>query len=197
MQTIRTSVDLPRVNKQFEWKVNALITAPSQNPAKWKDFVAYTTRSTPGAISHNYVPRVFLTIQILELGHMKGTFYRDRWINLDPPGVYRFKKTLQKIYDGFQTKDLYFYDNGALKLNQEISKDKIETIPAGDKTLKIGYTTINDVDHGTGDFEGIIIFVNNYGIYMTLTYFELGFMLDELKKLNLTQMGFNMIRSVM
>ena len=45
MHTIRSFLDLPRVNKQFEWNVNAIITMPTQNPAKWKDFIAYTIQN--------------------------------------------------------------------------------------------------------------------------------------------------------
>lgn len=197
MQTIKAAVDLPRVNKQFEWKISAMITTPSQNPAKWKDFVAYTKKNSQGSIYHNFTPRVFLVLQILEHGAMKGTDYNDRWVMMDPKGVYRLKTELQKMYDGLQTKDLYFYDNDKLKLNQELAKDKMLTIPAGDKTLRIAYATIKDEEHGTGDYEGIVMFLNNYNIYITLTHFELGFMLDELQRLDLTHMGFDMIRSAM
>lgn len=197
MQTIRASVDLPRINKQFDWKVSAMITTPSQNPAKWKDFTAYNRKTSLGTIQHNFIPRVFLSIQILEFGHMRGTNYQDRWFTLDPKGVYRFKMGLQKMYSGFQTKDLYFYDNDVLKLNQELSQQMMTTILAGDKTLRVAYATIKDEEHGTGDFEGIAVFVNNYNICMTLTHFELGFLLNELNTLNLTQVGFDLIRSAM
>lgn len=197
MQTIRSFVDLPRVNNQFDWKVHVMITLPSQNPAKWKDFIAYTRKDAPGMTAHNYVPRTSLNIQIREFGTMAGTSFRDRWISMDPKNVYRFKETLQKMYLEFQTKDLYFYDNGVLKLNPEISNNAVETVPVGDKTLKMSYATIKDLEHGTGDFEGIVIFVNHFRVYMTLTYLELGFMIDELCKLNLTQMGVDMIRVAM
>lgn len=197
MQTIRAFVDLPRVNTQFNWNVNALLTLPSQNPAKWKDFVAYTRKDNSGTTMHTYSPKVFLNIQLADDGPCKGTNYRDRWIGIDPKNVFRLKTILQKLYAGFQTPDLFFYENDVLTLNQEIAKDKIETVPLGDKTLRIGYTVIKDDTHNTGDFEGIVIFINNYSIYMTLTHLELGFMLDELNKLNLTQLGFDLIRSVM
>lgn len=197
MHTIRSFLDLPRVNNQFEWKVNAILTLPTQNPAKWKDFVAYTRKDSPGVTIHTYTPKVFLNIQIMEHSSMKGTNYRDRWIGMDPKGMYRLKETLKKLYMGFQTKDLFFYENDVLKVNQEMINKRAETIPVGDKILKFGYAVIKDIDYGTGDFEGIVIFVNNYNIYMTLTYLEVGFMIDELEKLNLTQIGFRLIQGAM
>lgn len=193
MHTIRSFLDLPRVNKQFEWNVNAIITMPTQNPAKWKDFIAYTRKDGVGATSHRFSPKVFLNIQVT--GNSDN--YRDRWIGIDSKGVYRFKEALEYLYNGFQTKDLFFYENDTLKVNQELAKDYIKTIPAGDKILKMGYIAIKDTEHNTGDFEGIVIFVNNYSVYITLTYLELGFMIDEIRKLNLTQIGFELICTAM
>ncbi len=194
MQTIRAGVELPRVNKQFDWKVMTTLTSPSQNPAKWRDFISYERKEFGDNVTHLYVPRSFVSITIGPYGAMKEVPYAERWIMLDVKSLFRFRNTLQKIYEEFQIKDLYYYDNGVLKLDQELAKDKMQKVITNGKTLMISYAIIKDEDNG-GDFEGIVIFVNNYSVYMTLTHFELGFMLQEIEKLNLTQIGFDLIRA--
>lgn len=194
MQTIRSVLELPRVNNQFIWKVIVTMMSPSQNPAKWKDFIAYTVNQNGNNITHTYTPRACISIQLNDQGKMKDTNYNDRWIMLDGKSIFRLKEAFQKFYEGFQIPELYFYDNDVLKLNQELSKEKTVEVLTSNKTLKISYAIIKGEESGSSDFEGIVIFINNYSIYFTLTYFELGYMISELEKIDLTTLSLQMIQ---
>lgn len=195
MQTIKASLELPPINKIIRWRISTTLYAPTQNQA-YKDFSAYTKSQFNGGIYHKYTPRTYLIIEPIDITQ-KDTPYFDKCLYLDMQETFRFKEMLKEFRDGFKTPSLFYYQEGALKLDKEVARSFVKTVSVYNKTVKVTYAVIRDPENASDEYEGVAIFVNNYNYVITFTSFEVSYIVDTLEKISLPVIGMQLIQGVL
>ena len=100
--------------------------------------------------------------------------------------MYQFIRTLDDVIEGFQEKDLFYYDaNKKLQVNKELSKRKEIRFPVGKNEIRFLYTVVADFESETSnestEYEGLALIINSYTNFVYLTYDEICNMRDILK----------------
>lgn len=106
--------------------------------------------------------------------------------------TYLFIRGLEKMTNTFKTKrDLYYYENNVLVLNNDIAKVSTETIRLKDRTILLEpiliLNNVTETKH-----EGIMMYSNTKEVGCKMTYIELEFLLYLFKSTNMDVMATNM-----
>lgn len=105
--------------------------------------------------------------------------------------LYLLIKTLKKCAMQFiNNKDLFFYMENKLMVSE--TSETFTTSSASAKKIKIKPSVITD---NTGkEYEGVILYINSMSSYTYLTYTELEYLINELNKIDMTQLSFEAIK---
>lgn len=111
--------------------------------------------------------------------------------------IHKFINKLKKARKWFKAKkydDLFYLEDGILKLNKEMSKELVEYVQFNnDKSIVLTPAVITDKGQ---NYEGILMFVNNKETIITLSINELKTLLYILKKMNLYQSGLSCVNYI-
>lgn len=105
--------------------------------------------------------------------------------------LYLLIKTLKKCATQFiNNKDLFFYMENKLIVSE--TSETFTASSASAKKIKIKPSVITD---NTGkEYEGVILYINSMSSYTYLTYTELEYLINELNKIDMTQLSFECIK---
>ena len=105
--------------------------------------------------------------------------------------LYLLIKTLKKCATQFiNNKDLFFYMENKLIVSE--TSETFTASSASAKKIKIKPSVITD---NTGkDYEAVILYINSMSSYTYLTYTELEYLINELNKIDMTQLSFECIK---
>lgn len=105
--------------------------------------------------------------------------------------LYLLIKTLKKCAIQFiNNKDLFFYMENKLIVSE--TSETFTASSASAKKIKIKPSVITD---NTGkEYEGVILYINSMSSYTYLTYTELEYLINELNKIDMTQLSFECIK---
>jgi hypothetical protein len=108
--------------------------------------------------------------------------------------IHKLVKGLKKVKKWFKAKkydDLYYLEDGLLKLNKEMASNMSYDIALEyDKSIKIIPAVIND---SAKSYEGVLLFINNIDNYCELSINEIKALHYKLKKMNLYEAGLMML----
>lgn len=105
--------------------------------------------------------------------------------------LYLLIKTLKKCAIQFiNNKELFFYMENKLIVSE--TSETFTASSASAKKIKIKPSVITD---NTGkEYEGVILYINSMSSYTYLTYTELEYLINELNKIDMTQLSFECIK---
>ena len=105
--------------------------------------------------------------------------------------LYLLIKTLKKCAIQFiNNKDLFFYMENKLIVSE--TSETFTASSASAKKIKIKPSVITD--HTGKEYEGVILYINSMSSYTYLTYTELEYLINELNKIDMTQLSFECIK---
>ena len=180
----RVNVELPYINKNIRWKIGVIITGNPSTRTPYEQIDITRKFEFRGELFTKVVPRFSVSIEIKKPKEENFSFENSVFI----PGsfVYQFIRTLDDVIEGFQEKDLFYYDaNKKLQVNKELSKRKEIRFPVGKNEIRFLYTVVADFESETSnestEYEGLALIINSYTNFVYLTYDEICNMRDILK----------------
>lgn len=117
-------------------------------------------------------------------------------ISLNKYNLFLFLNMIKKLERDFIiNKDLYFYSNNKLILNNDVAKTVSVDTVLSNKRLMMGPAVIT-VGGGEKEHEGIYFALNDLSNYTYLTYTELGYLRYVLDNIDMDLMAINLIKLV-
>ena len=118
-------------------------------------------------------------------------------VSLNRLGQFKFIQSLKKfIYNFSSYKNLFYYENGKLVVNQSLINDVSINISTNSKMIRLQPCVVPDEENQETVYEGAIFFINNMQNYAYLTYDELTYLLWEIEKIDMTVLSLQVINIV-
>jgi len=161
-----------------------------------------TKKEIPGSSLYDITIFPYITLEICNYEDKKEAIYDGVHINISPKlklnryNLYLFIGLLKKIEKDFvEKKNLYYYSNGRLVLNNEVSKDVSIETSIGDSGVII-YPTVISVGGGEKEHEGISLSIRDLSNTVYLTYTEIGYLRYTLSKIDMDNIAIKLIQLV-
>ena len=140
-------------------------------------------------------PRPFLTLDISSKEDKKEGWNSAYQISLNQRALFVLKKNLEKLIEEFQTnKDLFYtYDTGEIVVDQELAEELRKVVPTKSKIIILQPCVVQDEDNNEIYYEGCIMAFNRLEYSTNLTFEEMGFLLDLLMQINLTELSMQLL----
>ena len=193
----KITIELFRVHNSFKVKFSLVISDVSQQANKYN-----TPLIGKYNISGNeYIkitPHPFLTIDITSKMDKGEGWNSNMAFNMNRRDTFVFIQRLSRLYSIFtKVNDLFYYEDGKLKVDPILSEKHKEVFVCGNKTILAQACVVrNEEDHDI-TYEGIFLSVNSIDYFSYLTYSELEFLLYELKKIDMSSLTLQLINSAL
>jgi hypothetical protein len=110
-------------------------------------------------------------------------------------GKFNFTQAMKKMCRDFvANRDLYFYYNKELRINDVVARKIISSFKIGDKFIKLEPAIIANDDIQA--HEGILLSVNTDSNYCTLTFAEMEYLINVLDSINLDLMALHLLNYI-
>lgn len=113
-------------------------------------------------------------------------------ISMSKRNLFQFRRNLKKFIHYFEEDDLFYYEDGNLKINKELSNKYMTVTKTFTKSIALQHSVVTDQNNNI-EYEGCIFMINSRANYAYLTYEDLIFLQDELEKIDLSKLAMNVI----
>lgn len=193
----KITMDLFKVNKILKVKFGLIVEADVGTKVKTK--MKIMNKFTYG--DNEYLklnPHPFLTIDISKGSDKNETYDQYYYANLNKIDLFKMIQSLQKLIFLYkEIKNLFYYDiNKKLTVDPKIAKEihEIFRVMSGNRTILIEPCVVPDYENPEKFYEGCVLCIQDYAYYVYLTYYEMQYLLYELKKVNMTQLSLDLLK---
>lgn len=184
------SMELTRINKNIKLNFGIVLRGDGNSNTK--------LMSTFDKDSNRYfkiTPYPFLTVDI---SRKDKQWSPNDSVVLSGMNKFLFQKALKTIHRKMiQSKDLFYYMNGELKVNKDLSKNCVTTVGLKGKTCQfIPLVVVDEENEQDGPYEGIVMMINTQSNYATMTFEELEYFIDYLERLDMNTLTLTFINTV-
>lgn len=174
----KVNMQLPYINKNIKWEFGVVLWGDANLPNK--NFILSEKFEYKGSVYTKIQPTYSITFKF---NVKRENSLLESSLFVSSRFIYSLKRGIRDMVEGFQMKDLFFYNNGKMLVNKELSKKHEIRLPLGKEELRMMYTVVEDVSDGGSvvEYEGIAFIVNSYSNFVYITYDELCSMLDVLE----------------
>lgn len=132
------------------------------------------------------IPYPYVTLEVVDTSYNYNTS-----ITFNRYYLYLLIKVLKRCAVQFiNNKDLFFYTNNELTVND--NAETFTALSSSSKKLQVKPSVITD---NTGkSYEGVVLYINSLNSYTCLTYTEFEYLINELTKIDMTQMAFDCMK---
>lgn len=189
----KATIELGRINKNLKLKFGLIIEseADKQNYNKLVHKFNY--------MGNDYLrinPRPFIIIDISSSSD-KENINKDQFVTLNKISLYSFIKALGKLISQFrEIKDLFYYTNKKLMVNNMHAQNITKTVATNSKYIRLQPCVVPSDDVENKFYEGCVLCINSYENFCYITYSEMEFLYYELSHINMTQLSLELINTV-
>lgn len=141
-------------------------------------------------------PHPFIVIDISSMSKNEG-WNSNMSASLNRMGQFKFIQSLKKfIYNFSNYKNLFYYENNKLVVNQSLVNEVSINIPTNSKVIRLQPCVVPDEENQETVYEGAIFFINNMQNYAYLTYDELTYLLWEIEKIDMSILSLQILNIV-
>ena len=187
----KCSIDLFRVNPTCLVKFNIVVNNDTQNN-KYRELVNKFTIN--GDTYFKLKPSPYVTFDIFSsIDRKEGVWNNNFSVNLNRLELYKFINGLKQMYIAFtKYKDLFVISNNETFVNTEVSEQIKIVMILNNKSVYMEHCTVLDVNDNL-KYEGIRISINKLSYFTMLTYMELGYLISELSKIDMTSLSLQLL----
>ena len=192
---LKASLLLFKVHENFKVTFNMFINDDNQKNPNLQLINKFNFQGT------DYLkinPYPFLTCDITSRADKKEGWNTNLFFNLNRKDLFKFLQRAQRLYSKFTSvKELFYIDNnsGKLMVSPQLSDHYKEVFKCGDKTLKMQACVVEN-EEDKQDYEGIFLSINNIDTFTYLTFTELGYLIYELSRVNMSSLSLEVINTV-
>lgn len=191
---LKITLDVGRVNKVMRIKFG-LIVRSDPNP-KHNFFQVESKFKYMGNDYYKLSPNPFITLDISKGGEKNEQWNVNQIVNFNRIKVFEFlKKLKQFLYQYRQYKNLYYYENQVLKINQTVAKNLFLDLVTTSKHIRM-IPCVVPGEQEEEYYEGSIFAVNSMDNFCYLTYDEMEYLYYELSHINMNEMSILLMRMV-
>jgi hypothetical protein len=196
-EILRVSVNLNPVTPFFRMKVCVVIKGDDPLKGQYNTQQVYANYTFNGNNYMMLTPHPYLMIDISKKG---GDYSRNNSFNLNGKDLFFMIDKVESLLEKFKDKALYYYDEqNELKVDSNRALKYRVYLTCGTKMVCITPAVIRSLDNDNVEksYEGVILYINSVEYFTQLTYGELRYFLYELKNVNLTQSGLELMNFYM
>ena len=190
----KVNIELPQINKNLRWIVSVTLTGDHLQKNNGIEENLCSKFEFKGSLYTKICPRYALNIK--KKTPKQETFNFENNLFIPSSFIQSFIRALDDVINGFNMRDLYYYDNtGKLIVNKELSKRNEIKFPVLKSEARFLYTVVeedasNEVSRGN-EYEGVAFIVNDYVNFVYITYDELRNMRDILRSTDMYNLSTN------
>lgn len=141
-------------------------------------------------------PHPFIVMDITSKEDRKNNDRLGHSVTLNRRVLFAFIMKLKKLIASYtEKKDLFYYDNDELFVDREISTQiTLRCIANNNNVILMQPCVVVDEEHPLEKYEGCAFCINRYANFVFLTYMEMGYLLYELERINMTQFSLDLIK---
>ena len=193
----KASIEIGRVNKMMKIKFGLIIRSDDESKFKANKIVSKFDYGGNDYLRIN--PSPYIILDISSYMNKNEGWSTNQSVTLNRYYLFRFLQGLRKLITDFQNrKNLFYYQNNELVVNNMIADDATISIPtAGSKTIMMKPCVVPDEESSTGRvYEGCIFYINNMENFAYLTYTEMEYLYFELTKIDMSALSLQLISIV-
>lgn len=187
----KCSIELFRINPSCLVKFSIVIN--NDVKGKYKELI--NKFNIDGNTYLKISPTPIVTIDISSPTDRKEKVWNNNFsVNLNRLELYKFVNALKQMYYAFtKYKDLFIIVNGETYVNTDVSEDLKIVLILNNKSVYMEHCTVLDVNDNL-KYEGIKISINKMSYFTMLTYMELGYLITELSKIDMTNLSLQLLK---
>ena len=189
----KVSIELFKVHKSCKVKFGLVVR--DDVPNNYSQMISKF--SFGGNDYMNITPHPFVTIDIRSKMDKKDEWNTNMFFNMNRRELYIMVLRLTRLYNSFvNEKELFFYDeNNILKVHPEKADKHKEIVVCGNKTIWIQACVVES-EEDKQLYEGVFMSINSVDFFTYLTYSELGYLIYELRHINMSALTMEVINTV-
>ena len=189
----KASIEIARINKTL--KVNFGLILQSETEIKNPSFGKLINKFN--YLDNSFIkvtPRPFVTLDISSGKDKNDGWSANQSVNLNKQSLFSFLCAVRKLLKAFkEVKDLFYYEDGKLVLNNDEAKKVTESVISNNKHIRMQHCVVPSDENDTVFYEGIVLFINTYDNYTYITYNELLYLEYELSHIDMVSLSMQLI----
>lgn len=144
-------------------------------------------------------PNPYIIIDIASYMTKGEAWNPNQSVTLTRYYLFRFLQGLKRFINDFHShKDLFYYQNDELVVNNEVAYEITISVPTNSsKMIMMKPCVVPDEESSTGNvYEGCIFYINTMENFAYLTYTEMEYLYYELSKIDMTSLSLQLITIV-
>lgn len=190
----RATIEITKINSIMKIKFGIIINSDED-----KKYIGNQSNKLISKFNYNgndYLrinPHPFIVIDISSTSKNEG-WNANMSVSLNRMGQYKFVHSLKNFISNFSNyKNLFYYDNDKLVVNQSVVNKVSMNISTNSKMIRLQPCVVPDEENQELVYEGAIFFINNMQNYAYLTYDELNYLLWEIERIDMTVLSLEII----
>lgn len=190
----RATIEITKINSMMKIKFGIIISSDED-----KKYLGNQSNKLISKFNYNgndYLrinPHPFIVIDISSMSKNEG-WNANMSVSLNRMGQYKFVQSLKKLIRDFSNyKNLFYYENDKLVVNQSVVNEVSMNISINSKMIRLQPCVVPDEENQELVYEGAIFFINNMQNYAYLTYDELNYLLWEIERIDMTVLSLEII----
>lgn len=193
----RATIEITKINSMMKIKFGIIISSDED-----KKYLGNKSNKLISKFNYNgndYLrinPHPFIVIDISSMSKNEG-WNTNMSVSLNRMGQYKLVQSLKKFIRDFSNyKNLFYYENDRLVVNQSVVNEVGMNISTNSKIIRLQPCVVPDEENQELVYEGAIFFINNMQNYAYLTYDELNYLLWEIERMDMTVLSLEIINIV-
>ena len=190
----RATIEITKINSMMKIKFGIIIS--SDEDKKYLGNQSNKLISKFNDNGNDYLrinPHPFIVIDISSMNKNEG-WNANMSVSLNRMGQYKFVQSLKKFIRDFSNyKNLFYYENNKLIVNQSVVNEVSMNISTNSKIIRLQPCVVPDEENQELVYEGAILFINNMQNYAYLTYDELNYLLWEIERIDMTVLSLEIL----
>ena len=189
----KASIEIARINKGLKLKFGLIITGENED----KNSKLVNKFNYNGSKYIKISPRPFVTLDISGMSPKSEGWNIYQFINFNKISLFTFIQYLEFLIGKYkEVKDLYYYDNEILKVNNaEADKLTMRGISSNKQWL-MRPCVVPDDEVEERMYEGCMFCISKYENFCYITYGEMKYLLHELKHIDMIALSLHLINTV-
>lgn len=188
----KATIEIGRINKSLKLKFGLIINSETEKQSYNKLVNKF---SYMGNTYLKITPRPFVTLDISSKND--DGWNSNQMVNLNKLGLFSFTRLISQLIKEFrEIKDLFYYENNKLILNNEQAKKITKNMISSNKYIRVQPCVVPDDEIEGKRYEGCIFCINTYDNFCYMTFSEMEYLYYELSHINMLELSMNLLNTV-
>lgn len=191
----KATIEIAKINKGLKVKFGLVVQSESENKLIYNKLV-----SKFNYLGNNYLkinPKPFITLDISSNTTKTEGWSSNQFVNLNKQSLFLFNRALYRLIQEYkEIRDLYYYENNKLCVNNKASEKITKDIISNNKHIRLQPCVVYSDDNDEKYYEGCMLCINTYDNFVYITYSEMEYLYYELSHIDLISLSLSLLQIV-